>query len=221
MDLTGEQGSLAVVRDGSTVAEETIVSTDGFSHLVFDCIRDLLQEANVSLDAIDCYASASGPGSFTGVRIGLATVKGLAEAAGKPAIGVSNLRALAGAGQGVLRVPVLDARRGDVFAAAFDAHGDIAIPESVGPLHVFLAHLKNCADARFVTRDEPWLRTALATTAYGGADICQASASLAQSVALCAASDLEKGHPNDPASLDANYVRRSDAENFWSDRSAT
>ena len=197
------------------------MSSDGFSHLVFDCIRSLLQNANVSLNAIECYASASGPGSFTGVRIGLATVKGLAEAAGKPAVGVSNLRALASAGNSDLRVPVLDARRGEVFAAAFDSQGRLLIPESVGPLPIFLASLKNRGGAQIVTRDESWIRSQLTGTDYFTADLCQAPATLAPAVALCAAADLAQGNAGDPAALDANYVRRSDAEKFWSDRSAT
>ena len=69
------------------------------------------------LEEIDCFAAASGPGSFTGVRVGLAAVKGLAEALGKPAVGISNLRALSLFGKAALRAVVLDARRGEVYGA--------------------------------------------------------------------------------------------------------
>ncbi len=72
---------------------------------------------------VDCFAAASGPGSFTGVRVGLACVKGLAEALGKPAVAVSNLRAIASFGTAPWRAVVLDARRGEIYGAVYDAAG--------------------------------------------------------------------------------------------------
>ena len=73
---------------------------------------------------MDCFAAASGPGSFTGVRVGLAAVKGLAEAAGKRVVAVSNLRALAFFGSAPLRATVIDARRGEVYAALYNSRLD-------------------------------------------------------------------------------------------------
>ena len=223
MDLTGEHGTLAVHRDGVTVADESLTSTSGFSHLVFGSLQALLTKAGLDLNQIDCYASASGPGSFTGVRVGLATVKGLAEAAGKPAIGVSNLRALASCGDSAaFRVPVMDARRGDVFTAVFDRTGKLVAPETVGPLRTMLAHLDRYEDLQFVTREEPWLRAMLAGTRYAETRIGISAAPLARAVAFCAAADLaDATATGDPALLDANYVRRSDAEMYWTDRPTT
>ena len=106
LDTTSEFGSLAVRANGETVAELALHSSEGFAHLIFPAIEQLLTEAGVRLAEIDCFAAASGPGSFTGVRVGLSAVKGLAEAMGKPAAGVSNLRALSSFGNLPLRAVV-------------------------------------------------------------------------------------------------------------------
>jgi tRNA threonylcarbamoyladenosine biosynthesis protein TsaB len=121
LDTTSEFGSLAVRSEGRTIAELTLQSHEGFAHLIFPAIENVLTQAGVGLEEIDCFAAASGPGSFTGVRVGLSAVKGLAEASGKKAIGVSNLRALATFGNLPLRAVVLDARRGEVYAAVYNS----------------------------------------------------------------------------------------------------
>jgi len=99
-----------------------------------------------------CFAAASGPGSFTGVRVGLACVKGLAEAVGRPAVGVSNLEALARCGTARLRAAVIDARRGDIYGAVYDDAGRIVSPEIVSRLDTWLATLPAGVD-QFVSAD--------------------------------------------------------------------
>jgi tRNA threonylcarbamoyladenosine biosynthesis protein TsaB len=79
---------------------------------------------------IDCFAAASGPGSFTGVRVGLSAVKGMAAALGKPAAGISNLRALASFGN---LEPAIEARRGEVYTAVYDAELRLVSPEVIAP----------------------------------------------------------------------------------------
>ncbi len=81
----------------------------------------MLKNADVSLDQVDLFAVAHGPGSFTGIRIGVSTVKGLSWASDKPCVGVSTLEALAwnGIAAGGLLCPVMDARRSQVYNALF------------------------------------------------------------------------------------------------------
>ena len=213
-DFTSEYGSLAIRRHGETLREQTLHSPDGFAHLVFSAIDDLFQQTGVHLGEIDCFASASGPGAFTGVRVGLSAVKGLAEAEGKRAIGVSNQRAVASFGDAPFRAVVLDARRGDVFTAVYDADLNLVIPEAVGKLDAFLRDLPGRPD-QFITSEADWLRPALEATSFAGILIVEAPRSLASAVAQCAEWDLRRGATGDPAALDANYVRRSDAELFW------
>ena len=98
---------------------------------VFQRIQQLLARHGVNVDQMDCFAAASGPGSFTGVRVGLTAVKGLAEATGKRVVAVSNLRALAFFGTAQLRAALLDARRGEVYGAVFNDRLEIVAPEVV------------------------------------------------------------------------------------------
>ena len=194
LDTTSESGSLAIRSNGQTVAQLAIHSPEGFAHLLFGAIGQILRNAGLELNDIDCFAAASGPGSFTGVRVGLSAVKGLAEATGKQALGVSNLRAVSSFGKKPLRAVVIDARRGEVYAAVYDSDLNLLVPESVSKLEQWRASLPP-ADYEFV----------------------QAPQSLAAAVAFCAEMDLLAGKAADPAALDANYVRRSDAELFWKD----
>jgi tRNA threonylcarbamoyladenosine biosynthesis protein TsaB len=95
IDTTHESGSLALTRGETLVEEVALQSPDGFAHVVFGEIRALLNRHDCPLSAIECFATATGPGSFTGVRVGITCIKGLAEATGRPVVGVSNLQALA------------------------------------------------------------------------------------------------------------------------------
>ena len=195
LDTTSESGSLALRRNGKAIANLVIHSPEGFAHLVFPAIDQLLTESGVRLAEIDCFAAANGPGSFTGVRVGLSAVKGLAEAMGKPAAGVSNLQALASFGNSARRAVVRDARRGEVYAAVYNSDLEPVVPEAVLK---FSAWLKSLEAGDYELICSPGATRQLATA-----------------VAYCAELDCARGGWVDPATLDANYVRRSDAELFW------
>jgi len=205
LDTTSEFGSVALRRGQQTVAEIQLHSPDGFAHIIFQAIEDILAKSDMRLEEIDCFASASGPGSFTGVRVGLAAVKGLAEALGKPAVGISNLRALSLFGSAALRAVVLDARRGDVYGAVYDAATRLVFPEVVSPWAAWLAA---------APKDAELIGFAGGPCETAGVPFTAAPHCLAAAVARCAEID---GPANwrDPVALDANYVRRSDAELFW------
>ncbi len=215
LDTTSEFGSLAVRRAGELVAELNLHSLEGFAHLIFPAIDEVLRRAGVRLEEIDCFAAASGPGSFTGVRVGLSAVKGLAEATGRLGVGVSNLRALASfgdapgnvPGNAPLRAVVLDARRGQVYAAVYNADLEPVMPEVVLNFSDWLATLTEPV-YQFISSLEPH---ALEGTRFAGMPWIEAPKAVAAAVAACA----EKTPPVDLAALDANYVRRSDAELFW------
>ncbi|MGI9074522.1 MAG: tRNA (adenosine(37)-N6)-threonylcarbamoyltransferase complex dimerization subunit type 1 TsaB [Bryobacteraceae bacterium] len=214
LDTTSEFGSLAIRANGETVAEHALQSPDGFAHLIFQAIQQLLGDARKSLDQIDCFAAASGPGSFTGVRVGLSAVKGLAEAMGKPAVGVSNLRAMSSFGNLPHRAVVLDARRGEVFAAIYNAQLEIVVPEAVLKFSTWLENLV-LTSYEFIWMSGAPFRTALEGTRFAETPFVEVPRKLAAAVARCAQIDGQSGNWLDPAALDANYVRRSDAELFW------
>ena len=213
IDTSAEYGSIALVTASGKIAEEfPMHSPDGFGHILFANIGCLLERHGLRAGDIDCFASATGPGSFTGVRIGLTAAKGLAESTGRRVAGVSNLRAIAFYGQTHRRAVVLDARRGDVYVALYDAGLRLLDSERVMPVAAWLNGLPADEDIEFVSQDFAPFEAALVDTRFASSLVTIASRSLAGAIGVIAARDALM---LDPAALDANYVRRSDAEHFW------
>jgi tRNA threonylcarbamoyladenosine biosynthesis protein TsaB len=214
IDTTHECGSLALARGEDLIEETLLRAPGGFAHVIYEHLAQLLGRHGVTPAMVDCFAAASGPGSFTGVRVGLACVKGLAHALGKPVVAVSNLEALASFGSAPLRAVVLDARRGEVYGAVYDDAGRLASPEVVTKFPAWLATLPE-GDLEFVSADFTPFRAALAGTRFEHAPIATAPPALAAAIARIALARFLRGETSDPAAIDANYVRRSDAELLW------
>jgi tRNA threonylcarbamoyladenosine biosynthesis protein TsaB len=214
IDTTHESGSLALMRGEELIQETVLDAPGGFAHVIYGHLAQLLGRHGVKPAMVDCFAAASGPGSFTGVRVGLACVKGLADALRKPAAAVSNLEALATFGSAPLRAVVLDARRGEIYGAVYDHAGRLAAPEVVTKFTAWLATLPE-GDMEFVSTDFTPYRAALAGTRFEPARISTAPPALAGAIARIALARFLRGEASDPAALDANYVRRSDAELLW------
>ena len=121
-ESSARPASVVLLRDGELLAQYSQCSQLTHSRTLLPMAEDMLKNTELTLDAVDLFAVAHGPGSFTGVRIGVSTVKGLAWAAEKPCVGVSTLEAMAwhGAGVGGLICPVMDARRSQVYNALFE-----------------------------------------------------------------------------------------------------
>jgi tRNA threonylcarbamoyladenosine biosynthesis protein TsaB len=215
-ETTSNWGSIAIRSGGVTLAEEHFESQGGFAHTIFGALEGILQRTQVSLTDIDCFAAANGPGAFTGVRVGLSLIQGLAEATTKPSCGVSNLRALAAAGHSPLRVVMIDARRGDTFCAVYDEHLQLVGSEHVGKLRDWLELLSQ-REYDLIASPDLDVSESLEQSRFAGATVIRAPRFLAAAVAECAEADGRVGRWSDPALLDANYVRRSDAEMFWKD----
>jgi tRNA threonylcarbamoyladenosine biosynthesis protein TsaB len=214
LDTTHEFGSLALARGEEIVEEILLHAPGGFAHVIYEHLARLLERHGVQPCDIDCFASASGPGSFTGVRVGLACVKGLAEACGKPSLAVSNLQAMAWYGSAPLRAVVLDARRGQVYGAVYSSAEQAIAPETVAQLPAWLETLPH-EPFEFISIDCTFFREALAGTRFESIPIVTAPPALAAAIARIAYAGFVRGEASDPAALDANYVRRSDAELFW------
>lgn len=198
IDTTSEFGSVALAEDRRVVEEMLLHSPDGFAHVLFQHLERLLKRHGWRWEQVTGFAAAAGPGSFTGVRVGLAAAKGLAEASGALAAAISNLQAMAWFGKAALRAPFFDARRGEIYGALYDAHLRLLGPEVVMKFPAWRASLP--AGAELLTPDP----------APFGVEATVTPRALAGAVALLAFDRLE-----DPAKLDANYVRRSDAELHW------
>lgn len=143
IDTTTRIASIGLVRDGVPLAEESRVAASNHTDTLLPLITDLLMQTGVALTDIEGIGVSLGPGSFTGLRIALSTVQGLAYALGSKVVGVSTLEALACTvtGWDGTICPILDARKGEVYAAFFrrDRRGlverltpdQVCIPESL------------------------------------------------------------------------------------------
>jgi tRNA threonylcarbamoyladenosine biosynthesis protein TsaB len=214
IDTTSESGSLALIESGSVLEEVSVLSAEGFGHVLFPQLELLLSRHGWSTAGVDCYAAAAGPGSFTGVRVGLAAIKGLAEALGKPVVAVSNLQAVAWHGTALLRAAVSDARRGEVYGAVYSASLELVSPERVLGFSAWIDTLPETS-VEFLSTDFSPFAAALAQTRFRDAPQRTVPRALAGAVGRIAAARLAAGLATSPAAADANYVRRSDAELFW------
>jgi tRNA threonylcarbamoyladenosine biosynthesis protein TsaB len=191
IDTTSDLGSIAIVEGAHVMEEVVLKSGDGFAHVLFGEIEQLLARHGLTLHDIEGFASASGPGTFTGVRVGLAAVKGLAEALGRKVAAVSNLKAMADFGTRELRAPWMDARRGEIYGAVYSA--------ALEPLR-----------DEVVMKQDAW-RASLPE----GVEILSSPRALAGAIGKIAAREFAAGRGLDPGAVDANYVRRADAELAW------
>lgn len=121
-ESSAKAASVALVKDGSMLAQYTQCSALTHSRTLLPMAEDLLKNTDMTLNDVDRIACAHGPGSFTGIRIGVATVKGLSWALDKPCVGVSTLEAMAwhGVSAGGFICCVMDARRSQVYNAIFE-----------------------------------------------------------------------------------------------------
>lgn len=120
-ESSAKSASVALVKDGELLSQYSQCSALTHSRTLLPMAEDMLKNAEVKLSEVDLIAVAHGPGSFTGIRIGVSTVKGLSWAADKPCVGVSTLEAMAWHGlmAGGYVCPVMDARRQQVYNALF------------------------------------------------------------------------------------------------------
>ncbi len=122
MDSSGLVASVAIVEDDALIAEYTTNYKKTHSQTLLPMLEELRSMIELDMETVDAIAIASGPGSFTGLRIGSATAKGLGLALGKPLVEVPTLEGLAWNlwGSGKIVCPLMDARRNQVYAAAYE-----------------------------------------------------------------------------------------------------
>jgi tRNA threonylcarbamoyladenosine biosynthesis protein TsaB len=209
VDTSGRQGSVAICRGDAKSFEMLGLHTlEGgtYSARLVPCIADLLERANLAKSQLDGLIVVDGPGSFTGLRVGLSTVKALCEALGKPLAAVSMLEALAvtHGHDGEQVATVLDAGRGELYVGEYEIRNNRArlVQQSIEKLDDFLTRLP--AKSRLITTFAK-----LAESSRTLVEPLQADA-----IALIGLGKLLAGEVVDPATLDANYIRRSDAELF-------
>lgn len=217
---TSAKAASVALADGEKLLAETYQHT-GLTHsqTLLPMAQQLLSSCGYSSEQVDAVAVAAGPGSFTGVRIGVAAAKGFAWGSEKPCYGVSTLEAMAlqlGAWDGLI-VPVMDARRNQVYSATFQTRNgrlERLCDDRAIALDDLQEELKNVSEPIFLVGD--------------GSILCYNTLSAeipnlilppehrmhqrAAGVALAAAKQITAGLPGDGALLTPNYLRLSQAE---------
>lgn len=224
LDTTTRGGSCAIARDGVVLAEH---SGDAAIEQAVRLPRDLmalLDHTGLTLGEVDVCAVATGPGSFTGLRVGIATMQGLAFAGRLPLIGVSAFDALAAIAAAQPDAPRrvatwVDAWRGDVFAALYDGTSEIE-PPSVSHPQALLAALHG--SPTFFIGDGAGTRRDVIEAALGS-DARMAdppSPALAGRIAVLATALAVSGELPPPHAIRPLYVRRSDTQPLHEPRHA-
>ena len=209
IDTCGPTGSVALGRvDGQAVEILGQIELEGrnYSSTLVAAVGELLVHAGIKLSLLHAIVAVDGPGSFTGVRVGLAAVKGLAEGARIPVVAVSRLEVLA-AKAGVLPA-ALDAHRHEVFLR-LDLAGErgrelLAGAEELAAIDPVPTRIALCDEAA----------AELLASAWPGAELVRTSAPTAADALRLGAPRMATGEFVDLALLDGHYLRRSDAEIF-------
>jgi tRNA threonylcarbamoyladenosine biosynthesis protein TsaB len=149
IDTSGDLGVVAVTVDGEVRAELHARARSRHGETLLPTLERALALAELGIESIDLLAVGLGPGSFTGVRIGVSFVKGLALARGTPLVGVRTTRVVARGLFGALRAPVIDAHKGEVFVALYQAAEDgslgLRLEETHGTPEAAAAALRRAA----------------------------------------------------------------------------
>lgn len=226
LDTGTPEGSVAVVRDGFLAGVVSTSVTEDYSTRLFRQLEFLCEELHLEMRQFDLFAIAAGPGSFTGLRVGLAAVKAWAEVFDKPIVALSGLEAVAAqtTAHDEMLVSVMDARRGQVYAALFRSEGKLLIregEEQVCAAAEFLAALPGRLGnkrARFVSPNPDVIQSSLAADTLPATilrTVERVSSVLAPVIGELAFERAKRGEVTDALRLDANYIRRSDAEVLW------
>jgi tRNA threonylcarbamoyladenosine biosynthesis protein TsaB len=224
-DTSTRSASIALVRDGTVLGETTLSLGRKHSTTFMPALEELMHRCGLAHADLSAYACTVGPGSYTGIRIGLATLQMMAFAARKPVYGVSTLDALALpllVSRHLLVCPMLDARSGRIFGSALDGDGTHHwVAEANLPIESFAAALYTALEAKpdatvVLCGDAAALQASRLRDLLPRADIHVAvgalQSPLASSVAELAERQAAAGDPGDPARMSASYLSPSQAE---------
>ncbi len=223
IETSTKTGSVAVVSEQSVVAQYSLNIEVTHSERLMSTVDRVLRDTGLTIADMGGFAVAVGPGSFTGLRIGLATVKGLVLATGKPVAAVPTLRALAAnVPFGSHPVcPLLDARKNEVYAALYQCGSkgpEQLMPETAAPISELASRIPGTTvfigEASFLYHDEIEAR-------FGGRALFgprSASLPSAGTVAELGFSMIKSGKQADADALTPLYIRRPEAEVAWEKR---
>jgi len=208
IDTCGPSGSAALGRLGAgavEILEQAELAGRSYSATLVSAVSELLGRAGVKLAEVGALVVVNGPGSFTGVRVGLSAAKGLAEVNRTPVVAVSRLEVLAAAAG--VGSSALDAHRDEIFLRLVE-RGELqremlAGAEELATIHPAPERIAVCDGAARLMR-----------AAWPGTELVLCAAPTAGDAMRACAPRIERGEFADLAQLDGHYLRRSDAEIF-------
>jgi tRNA threonylcarbamoyladenosine biosynthesis protein TsaB len=232
LDTSSLAGSLAVLREDKLVGVVSTASDENYSSRMFRHLEFLLSDLSLKLGDFDLFSVAAGPGSFTGLRVGLTAAKGWAEVFAKPIVGVSVLEAVAAqalpesSSRVAFVIPICDARRGQIYCAFYrEVDSRLRLVDdpcvvSANELFVEISRRTSKNDQVIVATPEPELvsealsrfENSAASAAGGSIVLRHVSGVLAPWIGRLGVASARRGEFSDALRLDADYVRRSDAE---------
>jgi tRNA threonylcarbamoyladenosine biosynthesis protein TsaB len=217
VDTATNACSVAIWKEHRLVVEDTNVTRQTHSRHLLSMIEKALSIAKIELSDLNGFIVTKGPGSFTGLRIGISTIKGLAKAINKPLIGISYLKCLAqqSAVTNGLVCAMIDARRGELYYALYrfdDSKIKVVIPESVGPLSNLVEKIEeNCLFiGNGVYENREGLRKKLGPKALFAPDFQHILR--AETIIWAGQKQLENGRRENVGSFVPEYIRKSDAQ---------
>ncbi len=218
-ESSAKSASVAVLEDGRLLGEYFQNSGQTHSRTLMQMAEDLLRNCDLTAASVDAAAVAAGPGSFTGVRIGVAAAKGFCWARQLPCCGVSTLEAMAfgAACAGGILVPVMDARRSQVYTAVFEAQGDWPrrrMEDCAISLEELGRRLEKFEKPKFLVGDGALLCYNTLGGEAAGLRLAPEHLRMqrAAGVALAALAGMERGETFDAGTLVPSYLRLSQAE---------
>jgi tRNA threonylcarbamoyladenosine biosynthesis protein TsaB len=227
-DTTNERGGAGIFRDGKCLAVERSDGRANYSVLIFEMVERLLAETRLQLSEIDLFAVANGPGSFTGIRVGVAAAQGWATAFGRPVCGVSVLAAVVAQARPETEwaAPILDARRAEFYAglfrrvpaagaATYEAQGEGWISKPVQLAETLAQKLPAHAALTLLAREHDQAACNFSGNLPGAFHWQVVPGLLVSAIAGIALEANARGRLQSPAELDACYIRRTDAELHW------
>ena len=223
LDTSSPTGSLAVLRDEKVIGVVSTLAEETYSSRMFRHLEFLLRELSLKLTDFDLFAVAAGPGSFTGLRVGLAAAKGWAEVYGKPVVGISVLEAIAAQSSSIATVLVAasDARRGEVYFGVYRRGKEsLALEgeECVSRPEEFLQAIgarPGSSEFAIISPSPEALNGALSRIEMEHLPLPRVervSNVLAPMIGQLGCLRAKCGDVADALTLDANYIRRTDAE---------
>jgi len=218
VDTTTPSGSVSLLRGTGLLAEINQDSPATFSERLLPAIRFLLESNELTIQDVEGYAVAVGPGSFTGIRIGLSTVKSFAYASGKPVVPVPTLAALARKIQyprNRLICPLLDAKKNEVYGALFRSGAgglEELIPQGAYSPDALFSRLPANRIIHFIGSGMPVYRPVLDRYFRDKARFAKRTPFIGYEVGLIGFEKLRKNEGQSLYDVEPLYLRRSQAE---------